>query len=105
MPTVTESKSGSSCDRTRMPLARRVLRMRLALRLFALGLLERLLVREADLARLVDLEHLHEGAAVQHLAQAAGVPARHRALGGHRVAAVPRPLHRAAVGTRDVPRA
>src|SRR5205085_6856648 len=59
MPTVTEPRSGSSCESTRTPLARRVACIRLPMRLAARSLFEAFLTRQANLPRLVDFEHLH----------------------------------------------
>src|ERR1700675_2696544 len=74
MPIVTEPRSGSSCDRTRTPLGRRVARMVMRGTALLPGLvtllwLERLLARESDLPRLVDLQHLHvdDVALLQHV--------------------------------------
>src|SRR5262245_42908526 len=59
MPTVTDDRSASSSESTRMPFGSRVARMPLVRGLLPGCLAQRFLAREPDLARLVDLEHLH----------------------------------------------
>src|SRR5262245_42774958 len=108
MPTVTEGRSASSSDSTRMPFGRRVLRMRLLRSLLAALIPERLLARQPDLARLVDLENLD----VDHVALADDVGDLphplvrelrdvHQAVGPrhdlHERAEVDHPPHRAAI--------
>src|SRR5215831_7302793 len=66
MPTVTDERSASSSESTRMPFGSLVARMRLVRGLLARCVAERLLAGEPDLARTVDLEHLH----VDHVALA-----------------------------------
>src|SRR5262249_18401257 len=66
MPTVTDDRSASSSESTRMPFGSRVARMSLVRGLLPVRLAQRFLAREPDLARLVDLEHLH----VDHVALA-----------------------------------
>src|SRR2546422_6436869 len=58
MPTVTEPRSGTSCESTRTPLESCVAGMWLAPRLPAFVLFEGLLARQSNLPRLVHLEHL-----------------------------------------------
>src|SRR5688572_19710453 len=57
MPTVTERRSDPASDRTRTPLSSRLARIPSARG--TLWFLEGFLAGEADLAGLVDLEHLH----------------------------------------------
>src|SRR5215468_2212939 len=64
MPMVTDERSASSSESTRMPFGSLVARMRLVRGLLARCVAERLLAGEPDLSRLVDLEHLH----VDHVA-------------------------------------
>src|SRR5262249_7738396 len=59
MPTVADARSASSSESTRMPFGSRVARMRLASGPLSARLAQRFLARQPDLARLVDLDHLH----------------------------------------------